>query len=367
MRKSRKKFKFGTTEKRMITGCVFLTVSTALTIASGEISGMAEWYSTHIYPLIVTTLGRFSGLFPFSLSELCLYVLILLIAGTFVHTIVKAFRSKGNGGAVMLKWASGLFLTASVLVFLYVANCGINYHRISFSEESGIDTVKYSKEELARTCNLLTDEVNKRAGSVYRNESGEMILDGWKVQDAVNAMEKLSKLYPALSGYYPPPKPLLVSQVLSYQGLSGIYLPFMVEANYNKDMSPYNIPFTTCHELSHLRGFMQEEEANFIAFLACKDAKEEASQYSGYLMGWIYSMNALRTADEKAYQEIQSKLDARVRTDLRANNIFWTKYDGLVAEVSNKVNDTYLKANGQTDGVHSYGRMVDLIVSFYKG
>ena len=41
------------------------------------------------------------------------------------------------------------------------------------------------------------------------------------------------------------------------------------------------------------------------------------------------------------------------------------KYDGAVAEVSNKVNDTYLKANGQEDGVESYDRMVDLIVGYW--
>ena len=35
--------------------------------------------------------------------------------------------------------------------------------------------------------------------------------------------------------------------------------------------------------------------------------------------------------------------------------------------MADKVNDTYLKVNGQTDGVQSYNRMVDLIVAyFYK-
>ena len=72
-----------------------------------------------------------------------------------------------------------------------------------------------------------------------------------------------------MEGFYPRPKKLAVSEVLSYQGLTGIYLPFTIEANYNGDMTAYNIPFTVCHELSHLRGFMEEREANFIAFLAC--------------------------------------------------------------------------------------------------
>lgn len=33
--------------------------------------------------------------------------------------------------------------------------------------------------------------------------------------------------------------------------------------------------------------------------------------------------------------------------------------------MSDKVNDTYLKANKQTDGVESYDRMVDLLMAEY--
>lgn len=265
----------------------------------------------------------------------------------------------------MLRWASGLFLAASVLMLLYVLNCSINYKRVSFSEKSGIQTVEYTAEDLKQTCLWLTEEVNARAGQVERDEAGVMKLESPEEEDAVKAMQALGVQYPALEGYYPRPKGLLMSEILSYQALTGVYSPFTVEANYNKDMTTYNIPFTACHELSHLRGFMQEEEANFIAFLACKDAEREDFQYSGYLMGWIYSMNALHRADAEAWQEVRLALDESVDADLEANSQFWAKYDGAVAEVSNKVNDTYLKANGQTDGVESYDRMVDLIVGYW--
>lgn len=364
MGRTRKKQKFGTTEKRMITGCLLLAGSAVLTVLSGQYPGMAEWYSTHTYPVIVSVVGRLSGLFSWSLSELCVYALILLAAGSLIHAIAEAVKG-GRGGAVMLRWASGLFLAASVLMLLYVLNCGINYKRVSFSEKSGIQTVEYTAEDLKQTCLWLTEEVNARAGQVERDEAGVMKLESPKEEDAVKAMQALGVQYPALEGYYPRPKGLLMSEILSYQALTGVYSPFTVEANYNKDMTAYNIPFTACHELSHLRGFMQEEEANFIAFLACKDAEREDFQYSGYLMGWIYSMNALHRADAEAWQEVRLALDESVDADLEANSQFWAKYDGAVAEVSNKVNDTYLKANGQTDGVESYDRMVDLIVGYW--
>jgi hypothetical protein len=34
--------------------------------------------------------------------------------------------------------------------------------------------------------------------------------------------------------------------------------------------------------------------------------------------------------------------------------------------VSNQLNDTYLKLNSQSDGVKSYGRMVDLMLAYNR-
>ncbi|WP_368315273.1 DUF3810 domain-containing protein, partial [Mediterraneibacter gnavus] len=199
---------------------------------------------------------------------------------------------------------------------------------------------------------------------VERTENGELQLPEEIRQEAVRSMQALGRQYPALQGYYPNPKPVLVSEILSYQKLMGIYAPFTIEANYNQDMPSYDFPFTMCHELSHLRGFMQEEEANFISFLACRESDMTEFQYSGTLSAWEYAMNALYRADPKVWQEVREGLSKAAEPDLRADDQFWSEYDGSVAEVANMVNDTYLKANGQKQGVKSYGKMTDLLVAY---
>ena len=179
-------------------------------------------------------------------------------------------------------------------------------------------------------------------------------------------MQTLGRTYPSLQGYYPAPKPVLVSEILSRQKLTGIYSPFTIEANYNQDMPAYDLPFTMCHELSHLRGFMQEEEANFIGFLACVSTDDTAFNYSGYLLGWIYATNELYETDYDTFEEVYSRLSDNVKADLSANSSFWNRYDSKVAEVSGQINDHYLKANGQSDGVKSYDRMVDLMITWFR-
>lgn len=256
-------------------------------------------------------------------------------------------------------------MTALILAVLYMINCGINYHRNSFAESIGLKADAYTVDELKGVCMDLTERVNTYAGRVERDADGVMVLSGNEREEAVAAMERLGEKWDVLAGYYPKPKPLAFSAFLSVQNLTGIYSPFTVEANYNQDMMPYNIPFTACHELSHLRGFMQEEEANFIAWLACKDAPETELQYSGSMLAWIHCMNVLYEEDRESWSEIREILSEEADIDLRANSEFWDKWDGAVAEVSEQINDNYLKANGQKDGVQSYGRMADLVVAYY--
>ena len=378
----KEKKKRGTAEKRLLAACVFLAGAGILMVCARQVPGFAEWYAVHIYQKLTAVTGRVTGLAPFSVVEIGLYVLLILLPVTGIGTVVKSVRF-GQGGENALCWASGLFLTASALLFLYAANCGVNYQRESFSEKTGLAAKQYTAEDLKQVCLWLTEEVNALAGQVERGGSGEMILaaPAEEKQDAaaaeyeemplqvlgdtaVQAMTDLAEEYPDMKGYYPHPKPVCVSEILSYQNLSGVYSPFTIEANYNADMVDYNIPFTLCHELSHLRGFMQEEEANFIAFLACIGSDNRDFEYSGYLTGWVYCINALRRADAEEWQQVREWLDEAAEADLRENSRFWEYYDGAVAEVSDKVNDTYLKANGQSEGVQSYGRMVDLIIAY---
>ncbi|HJD35016.1 MAG TPA: DUF3810 domain-containing protein [Candidatus Mediterraneibacter tabaqchaliae] len=366
-----------------LTAAVFLLIISAsmMALAAGK-PQFAEWYSENIYSAFVDTIGRLWGIFPFSVSEIGLYILIsafLLSLAVMVTKSVKSMKEKkklrrqstdtavSSGAAqAAASWLSCVLLAAGILAFLYTICCGINYHRRSFSEEEGIVTYRYTAQDLKDVCLWLTEEVNALSGEVDRGSSGVMTLEAPEGEGAVEAMHELAEEFPALEGYYPQPKKLLVSEILSYQGLTGIYSPFTVEANYNGDMTAYNIPFTTCHELSHLRGFMQEEEANFIAFLACIGAERTDFQYSGYLSGWVYCMNALYRADRESWQEVRPLLAEEAEPDLEADSAFWDEYEGGISEAADKINDTYLKVNGQADGVRSYSRMVDLIVAYFE-
>ena len=299
--------------------------------------------------MIVGTLGRFFGIFPFSVVEMGIYLLGL---GVIVYGVVF-WREPARVG-------SRAVFVVGVLLFLYTCNCGVNYYASSFADYAGLEIRMYSEEELRRLCEFLAERVNETAvGETYREYKGE-----WR-REGVLAMQKAGEAFPVLGGFYPEPKEVTAAWILSVQQLCGIYSPFTVEANFNGDMPDYNIPHTMCHELSHLKGFMREDEANFIGYLACISSEKQAFQYSGYLTGWVYAGNALAQVDRESYIEIYGRLCGQAQEDLKENNAFWEQYEGKVAEAANQINDVYLKVNDQKDGVKSYGRMVDLMLEYY--
>lgn len=338
--------------------------SWVLLACAWRIDGFADWWAAHVFRLWTAVAGTVFGIFPFSVAEFVLYALIIWTVGSLCIAFQQVFICRRMQKAEF----SHFLLVASVLWFLFVTCSGINYQRTSFAESAGMEAEEYTLTELKGTSLWLTQKVNEYAARMVRDEDGVMCLSlslDETGQVAAQAMEALGNTYPLLSGSYPSPKPVTFSRILSLLSLTGVYSPLTIEANYNREMTAYNIPFTVCHELSHLKGFMQEQEANFIAFLACEQSRNADFCYSGYMMAWIHCTNALYDASRTDYSEVRALLCEEAVVDLTANSAFWNSNDGTLAEVSSQVNDTYLKANGQSSGVLSYEEVVDLLVTYW--
>ncbi len=85
------------------------------------------------------------------------------------------------------------------------------------------------------------------------------------------------------------------------------------------------------------------------------------------MLALTYAGNQLYKQDPGLYNQIRATYTVAVTTDLREEYYYWAKFeDTVISTVSNTMNDSYLKANSQQDGVKSYGRMVDLLLADYK-
>ena len=341
----------------------------SLSILSRKSTAFSEWYSTHIYRAIQEVISRITGIFPFSLFELLICGFIIFIIAIIVLTIKLIIQKKGRK---LIKLYAFLFSATLTVLLIFMLNCGINYHRLPFSAYSGLTVEKNSTTKLVELCEFLIEKANNSVPYIDIEDNEDygflFTLNNTNGQaEAVKAMNKLGEIYPALSGYYPKPKPVISSIIMSYEFITGVYSAFTVEANYNNHVADYTIPHTMCHELSHLRGFMREDEAEFIAYLACIVSDNANFNYSGYVNALTHVLNSVYSnCDKDVYIQLYSKLNPQIVRDYNYNNRYWDKFETPVAEIADAVNNIYLQANAQTDGVKSYGRMVDLLLAYYS-
>lgn len=332
-------------------------------------STLAEYvFARFLYPPVSLTMSWIASFIPFSLLELA--VCTIPAAGCFlIYRIICAVH-KGQFKSFLVKTITFAVSFGGIIFLFYAVFCGANYSRYSIGQYLDLTVQPSSAEELEKLCYDLTVSVNQLREGLKEDEDGVFMLSGSFSEIAgqvQSAYQKIGEQLPVLGGRYPKPKPIFFSEFMSRLELTGIFCTFTMEANINTHAPAYSIPATMCHELAHLRGFMREDEANFIAYLVTAQSQDAQLQYSGEMLALIYAGNQLYAQSPERYQKISALYSPGVSRDFAANNAYWHSYDNTVmSEISDKVNDTYLKINQQSDGVKSYGRMVDLLLALQR-
>lgn len=361
---------------QLIVIAVLLLICGALNVAAWKSTAFSDWYTANILPLWQNTYGRLTSLLPFSFGEILIMIGVfgvpLLLILMIVLLIVKKGRRKKVGkvfGLIFLWMITFVIVTETL-------NCFVLYHCSSFAELNGIPTDKHTHAELESLGDMLVTKTNTLAKKVSRDSKGRFVLTADLDETAQKAMQNLSKEFKNLDGYYVKPKKIMCSFFMSQINLMGIYFPFSMEANINKNMYTAKQPDTACHELSHTKGYIQEDEANFIAFMACDRSGNTDYEYSGYLSALNEVRNKIFSyASEEQKIKFDSSIDDSVWTDIEANSEYWKSVreakDTVISsetagKAADKAMDTSLKLNGVSDGLDSYGRMVDLMLNYYK-
>lgn len=371
-----------------------IAVVLLLNLLAWSSTAFCDWYIRWIFPIWVNTYGRLTGLFPFSVGEWLIVAGVVLVGAALIlggvfavsalvsacirRKLPKPFLRLVKGFYGFLAWVVG------IVCLIMTLNCTILYHASTFSTVYfGEDSEAYSEEDLFRVYNMVAEECNRLSMLVERDERGRIVYDSNPGEEAKNMMKKLGETYPQLDGWYPDPKPMFFSDFMCQQYMKGYYFPFSMEANINFVMHPLNRPATMCHELAHLRGYIYEDEANFIAYLACIQSEDLYVRYSGYLSVLVYLNNdvvKVWNQNPELYERTAAKIEpCEILPQVWQDKVFvteeeWDRINGkaiIDTEIVDKAAETFvetnLKLNGVSDGKISYSRVVKLLLQYYCG
>lgn len=76
-------------KKIFAAGVIMSILSVLLSLCARKVTGFAQAYSVTIYPVLKGIFARIFGIFPFSVSEVGLYLLLLLC----IFSVVKWFKT----------------------------------------------------------------------------------------------------------------------------------------------------------------------------------------------------------------------------------------------------------------------------------
>lgn len=327
----------------------------------------ANFITAYFSRPVKNVLGTILGVLPFSFMELEYVAAGVFLIVYLVRTAIVTVRAKEGRFEVFVKRVCSLFV-AILFLFDYFLWCfAIDYRSDSFAERSGMEAPPVEVEDLYAVTKLFVMNASVYAKDVRRDGDlhwAEDMDDYMKASEYI--YENLSFEYPFLTAKSRAPKKMyLFSRLSSWMGFTGVYFPYSGESNINIDAPGCLIPFTVCHELAHQKGVYAEQEANFVGIRAAIASGDPVYAYSGLLSGAIHLSNALYSADPELWWEIAPLMSDEMRTDWTDNSAYWDAFEGKVEEVSSKVYDTYLKAQGQELGIRSYGACVDLLVEYY--
>jgi hypothetical protein len=182
------------------------------------------------------------------------------------------------------------------------------------------------------------------------------------LREGLRGLPALIEASPVRGVAFGPAKLSRVSFALSRLQLSGYYFPWTGEAQINARMPRTLWPRVAAHEAAHQRGFARENEATVVGLLTCLKSPDPDVFYSGMLGLFAGFDRELSRVDAEARGRIWEGLPSRVIRDFARESGFWKSHEGVAGAISERVNDTYLKAQGVRTGIDSYHETTRLLL-----
>ncbi len=306
----------------------------------------AQWvedvFSNGYYPAWEHFWSSFTPAIPFSLGD------AVVIAGAAVILAAIVFARP------VWRMLVGIAAIAGLYTLWFYAGWGFGYDRAPLETRTAYDASRVNPEAIDALRRRAIEQMNRLAPLAHAESASD--------RDSEAALRKLREgWYPvagALGDRWQPrvsaPKPTLAGWFMNKSGTSGFTNPFTLETQLSPDLLWFERPFSEAHEWSHVAGFNREDEANYIALLACLRDPDPAAQYSGWIELFLYLPGGRHYAKSAFVPQVWQDFDA-----LRKRNAHFVNLN--LSRFSWRVYNSYLKTNRIAAGVQNYDEVTRLL------
>ncbi len=330
---------------------IITTITLFITFIFSLSEEASDFFCYHFSSFLISFFGDITNNLKFSLFEIT-FISMIFIGLLFLINLIKGLIKKDKYKTK--KYIYNIYMMIAIILLSYNSLAGVAYHRspidLPFYED------KISDELLNNALEYYLKDYNSLVNKFNRDENNVSICP-YNFNELADIMKKESEKLNEISSYYydfsPRAKATSFSFLLSEFHITGVDFPFTMEANVNYLMPSIDLPFTMAHEIAHLKGVMREYDANTVALYICLNSKYDYVRYSGYFRGFYRLLEIKRYTNYNEYVNIFNQLDQKILID-NANYNRYFKEHNILEDVSNFINNIYLKLNGQSNGTTSY-------------
>lgn len=333
-------------KRKLLLLSILLVTLFAIQLAFPGSKWLQEVYGSYIFRPYQVLRNLLFGRVPVSVGDLLYFIGALALIAVnirWVYFLIRWRSHKHYLGASLVHTLS----TFTVIYLLFFIGWGGNYYKPALPDywklapadtNHALVIAAYDQYLISRLNALAPQyrdvpfrEVDKRAEHYYQR-----FTDRHTRRSGLRAK-------PSLYGYF-----------MQYLGIQGYYNPFTGEAQVNRFLPSYMLPFVVCHEMAHQSGIGAEDDANLLSYALCVTSGDKDFTYSAYFNIWLYTHNRMRGEDSTKAAALMETLNPVSHSQLDTLRAIRRRYRSGLDEVSTAIYDEYLKMHNQAGGIDSY-------------
>ena len=309
--------------------------------------GMLAFYASDIFRPYQSFRNIIFGSLPVSIGDIlyvCAFVWLPVTIVKWLYFLIKFKTHKHRLGHSVMRSVINL----GIVYILFFIGWGGNYYKPTLSK---FWQLTHSQEDssLFQFDSVIIQRLNALAPYYH----------GLSFQESDTRAQKYYKLYTdsktRMHGLNA--KSSIFGNMMEYFRIQGYYNPFTGEAQVNRYLPAYMLPFVVSHELAHQSGIAAEDDANLLAYAVGSASHDTEFLYSSYFNIWLYTQSRVRMVDSAKASQFKKQLNSLSIAHLDTLKAMRRKYMSEVSDYSGALYDGYLRMHNQKDGIGSYNNV----------
>jgi hypothetical protein len=323
---------------------VAIGAALAVRFATPSAPWIEAHYSNRAYPIVDRIVRALTGPIPFCVGDVLFVIAVVLLVR---YWYVSARHARARIVSTALRVVVRTFAVACTIYVWFMFSWGFGYSRVPLADKIPVHDDRTDEDTVNRFGDRVTDELTRYAPAAHRERPTDADVAALLIPTFEATIHRLGD-----DATFAPPhiKPTMFQPLFQASATTGFTDPWTHEVNVDASLFSFERPAIYAHEWSHVSGFNDEAEANFISVIACTTSRDPLLRYSGWLLVFEnlpQNVHLTHRMGRVAYDDIMA-IRARYQKNVNEN----------VAQASRAAYDGYLKSNHVKAGYASYALFI---------